>query len=84
LSASPFYEIGWEVEHFTAPINSNNEPITYSNSYVFIPEIYLCDLVNSALYGEMDDWWQEQRVLGMEDIQFLMRARKISSKENDG
>lgn len=84
LSVAPFYEIGWEVEHFTPPINSNNEPITYSNSYLFVPEIYLCDLVNSALYGETDDWWQEQRVLGFEDTQILMRARKKLCEGNCG
>ncbi len=64
LSHSPFYEVGTIYEYFDEPAEDIASVRKYANGYRRYPEVCLCDLVNSALYGHGEEWWYMNRVSG--------------------
>lgn len=41
-----------------------------------LPWILLCDVVNAAIYGGTDDWWQFIRTSGQEKDEIFIRQRR--------
>lgn len=66
LSHSPFFEVGNIYEYFEEPADDIASVRRYANGYKLYPEVCLCDLVNSALYGHGEEWWYMKRVVGKE------------------
>lgn len=64
LSRSPFYEVGNIYEYFEEPAEDIASVRKYANGYRRYPEVCLCDLVNSAVYGHGEEWWHMKRVVG--------------------
>lgn len=64
LSHSPFYEVENIYEYVEGPVEDIASVRKYANGYRRYPEVCLCDLVNSALYGHGEEWWYMKRVVG--------------------